>query len=136
MIDVNRALLDQVRIVRGKGVSTATLNRYMALVRTILRKACIEWEWMDRAPKVGMFRDAEGRIRSLSRDEFSRLQAELPRHLADMDQFSVATGLRQANVTRRNCNGSRSALSVITFGSLVTITKMAVLTLYRSMRLL
>ena len=100
MIDVNRALLDQVRIVRGKGVSTATLNRYMALVRTILRKACIEWEWMDRAPKVGMFRDAEGRIRSLSRDEFSRLQAELPRHLADMAQFSVATGLRQANVTR------------------------------------
>ena len=25
-------------------------------------------EWLDRVPKVGMFRDAEGRIRSLSRD--------------------------------------------------------------------
>ncbi|HQS01175.1 MULTISPECIES: site-specific integrase [unclassified Polaromonas] len=100
LIDINRALLDQVRVVRGKGVSTATVNRYMALVRTILRKACNEWEWIDRAPKVGMFRDAEGRIRSLSREEFSRLLAELPPHLADMAQFSVATGLRQANVTR------------------------------------
>lgn len=100
LIDINRALLDQVRVVRGKGVSTATVNRYMALVRTILRKACNEWEWIDRAPKVGMFRDTEGRIRSLSRDEFTRLLAELPPHLADMAQFSVATGLRQANVTR------------------------------------
>jgi integrase len=47
-----------------------------------------------------VFRDTESRIRSLSRDEFSRLLAELPPHLADMAQFSVATGLRQANVTR------------------------------------
>ena len=100
LIDINRALLDQVRAVRGKGVSTATVNRYMALVRTILRKACNEWEWLDRVPKVGMFRDGEGRIRSLSRDEYERLISELPQHLADMVQFSVATGLRQANVTR------------------------------------
>ena len=100
LIDINRAMLDQVRVVRGKGVSTATVNRYMALVRTILRKACNEWEWIDRAPKVAMFRDGEGRIRSLSRGEFTRLLAELPPHLADMAQFSVATGLRQANVTQ------------------------------------
>lgn len=46
-----------------------------------------------------MFRDTEGRIRSLSRDEYDRLMAELPEHLADMTQFSVATGLRQSNVT-------------------------------------
>ena len=100
LIDINRALLDQVKAVRAKGFSTATANRYMALVRTILRKACNEWEWLDRVPKVGMFRDAEGRIRSLSRDEYERLISELPQHLADMAQFSVATGLRQANVTR------------------------------------
>ena len=65
--------------IRGKGVSTATVNRYMALVRTILRRACDEWEWLDRVPKVGMFRDQEGRIRSLSRDEYTRLIAELPK---------------------------------------------------------
>ena len=57
----------------------------------------------DVSPKlaaVGMFRDGEGSIRSLSRDEYERLISELPQHLADMTQFSVATGLRQANVTR------------------------------------
>jgi integrase len=100
LIDLNRAALDQVRAARAKGVSTATVNRYMALVRTILRKACNEWEWIDRVPKVGMYRDKEGRIRSLTREEFARLIGELPEHLADMARFSVATGLRQANVTR------------------------------------
>jgi integrase len=59
-----------------------------------------DWEWLDRVPKVGMFKDAEGRIRSLTREEFARLLEELPEHLADMARFSVATGLRQANVTR------------------------------------
>ena len=47
-----------------------------------------------------MFRDGEGRILSMSREEFTRLLAELPPHVADMAQFSVATGLRHANVTR------------------------------------
>ena len=100
LIDINRALLEQVRAVRGNGVSTATVNRYMALVRTILRKACNEWEWLNRVPKVGMFQDGEGRIRSLSRDEYESLISALPQHLAGMAQFSVATGLRQSNVTR------------------------------------
>ncbi|MES2414809.1 MAG: site-specific integrase [Pseudomonadota bacterium] len=100
MADINRALLDQVKVIRGKGVSTSTVNRYMALVRTILRRACNDWEWIDRVPKVGMFKDKGGRIRSLKKDELARLLAELPRHLADMALFSVATGLRQANVTR------------------------------------
>ncbi len=100
LVDINRALLDQVRDIRGKGVRAGTVNRYMALVRAILRKACNEWEWTDRAPKVGMMRDRGGRIRSLSREEFSRLLVELPQHLAEMTRFSVATGLRQANVKR------------------------------------
>lgn len=47
-----------------------------------------------------MLPDKGGRIRSRSRDEFTRLLAELPPHLAEMARFSVATGLRQANVTR------------------------------------
>lgn len=38
-------------------------------------------------------------VRALTRDEYARLLAELPEHLRDMAQFSVATGLRQANVT-------------------------------------
>ena len=57
-------------------------------------------EWIDRVPKVGMLRDQTGRIRSLSREEYAKLLQELPEHLQDMVRFSVATGLRQGNVTR------------------------------------
>lgn len=95
---INRQLLDEVRRVRSRGVTPSTVNRYMALVRSILRRACHDWEWIDRVPKVGMVRQGEGRIRSLTRGEFARLLVELPPHLADMALFSVATGLRQANV--------------------------------------
>jgi integrase len=49
-------------------------------------------------PKFNLFREAEGRVRSLSPKEFDRLRRELPPHLADMAVFSIATGLRQANV--------------------------------------
>jgi integrase len=51
-------------------------------------------------PKVSLFREKDGRIRSLTPDEFSKLLAELPPHLADIALFSVATGLRQANVSQ------------------------------------
>jgi integrase len=100
LTDINKALIDHVRAVRAKGVTPGTTNRYMALVRAILRKACFDWEWIDRVPKVGQLRDKGGRIRSLTREEFSKLLAQLPEHLRDMAVFSVATGLRQSNVTR------------------------------------
>ena len=98
--DINRELLEQVKTKRAKGVRPGTVNRYLALVRAILRRACFDWEWIDRVPKVGMLRDQSMRIRALSRDEYIRLLAELPKHLQDMVRFSVATGLRQGNVTR------------------------------------
>lgn len=100
LTDINKALIDHVRAVRSKGVKPATVNRYMAVVRAILRRACFDWEWIDRVPKVGQLRDKGGRIRSLSIEEFTKLLAQLPEHLRDMAAFSVATGLRQSNVTR------------------------------------
>jgi integrase len=55
-------------------------------------------EWIERVPKFKLFREAEGRVRSLTVPEFERLLRELPEHLADMAVFAVATGLRAANV--------------------------------------
>ena len=98
--EIDRALIDQIKTTRAKLATQSTANRYLAVIRTVLRKACHEWEWIDRVPKVSLFREKDGRIRSLSPAEFSRLHAELPPHLADMALFSVATGLRQANVSQ------------------------------------
>jgi integrase len=96
--EIDRTLIDQIKFARDKIASHGTTNRYLALIRAILRRACNDWEWTERVPKFKLFQEAEGRVRSLTRKEFDRLLAELPEHLADMAVFSIATGLRQANV--------------------------------------
>ncbi len=35
----------------------------MALIRAILRKASLEWEWINWAPKVTLYREAKRRVR-------------------------------------------------------------------------
>ncbi|WP_363183902.1 site-specific integrase [uncultured Thiocystis sp.] len=83
----------------GGAVSNATVNRTLSVLHTILRRAERIWEWLDRAPTIPLLPEPKQRIRWLTRDEANRLIAELPEHLADMARFSLATGLREANVT-------------------------------------
>ncbi|NEV62417.1 tyrosine-type recombinase/integrase [Thiorhodococcus minor] len=97
-IDRNRLeALAQSR--KAAGVRNSTVNRMMEIVRAILRRAEREWDWLDRAPVVRMLAEPKRRIRWITPEEANRLIAELPEHLADMVRFSLATGLREANVT-------------------------------------
>src|SRR5689334_18946843 len=61
-----------------------------------------------------MLKEPVRRIRFLSRDEAQRLLAVLPEHLGDMAAFSLATGLRAANVTglQRSAGGLAACISV------------------------
>lgn len=98
--EINRDLLDKVTAIRKKtGVTNATVNRCMQVVSRILRRAAFEWEWIDRAPKVHSLHEPLKRIRWLTKEEAVRLIHELPDHLQAMVRFSLATGLRKANVT-------------------------------------
>ena len=97
---ISRDLVDRITDAKqAQGLSNATVNRTLELLRAILRKCVNEWEWLDRAPQVRMLREPTRRIRFLTREEAQRLLAELPEHLADMAAFSLATGLRASNVT-------------------------------------
>ena len=97
---INRAVLERITAAKlAQGCSNATVNRVLALVRAILRKCANEWEWLDRTPSARMLKEPTRRIRFLTHDEAQRLLAELPEHLADLAEFSLATGLRAANVT-------------------------------------
>ncbi|MSQ74013.1 MAG: site-specific integrase [Betaproteobacteria bacterium] len=96
---ISRDKLVEIADIKAVEASPATANHYMALIRALLRKACFEWEWLDRVPKVRMYKLKEGRVRWITREDFERLALELPPHLADMARFAVYTGLRRANVT-------------------------------------
>jgi integrase len=97
---INRDCLDKlIRAKLAADVRPATVNRMLALIRSILRKAALEWEWLDKVPKIRLLPEASRRIRWITREEAGRLIQELPEHLKVMVRFSLETGLRQANVT-------------------------------------
>lgn len=97
---ITRPLIDKITDAkRAEGVSNATVNRVLEVLRAILRRCVNEWEWLDKAPAVRLLKEPTRRIRFITREEAKRLHAELPEHLADMMAFSLATGLRRANVT-------------------------------------
>jgi integrase len=97
---ISRVMIDRIaEAKRAQGCSNATVNRWLELIRAILRKCVKDWEWLDRAPPVRMMKEPTRRIRFLTPEEAQRLLAVLPEHLADMAAFSLVTGLRAANVT-------------------------------------
>ena len=96
---ITREKVGKIADIKAKQASPATANRHLAVIRAILRKAANEWEWIDRAPKLRMFKEQKRRIRWLTRTEAGRLLSFLPQHQADMAQLALSTGLRQANVT-------------------------------------
>lgn len=79
-------------------VQNSTVNRRIALVRSILRKACDDWEWIEKVPKFRLLHERKGRVRFLTHEEAKRLLDALPPHLQAMAAFSLCTGLRQGNV--------------------------------------
>jgi integrase len=97
---INRALIDGITEAKqAEGCSNATVNRLLALIRAILRKCARDWEWLDRAPAVRLLKEPARRIRFLNRNQARTLLRELPPHLRDIATFTLATGLRAANVT-------------------------------------
>ena len=97
--DITRDKIDQITEAKLKeGVSNATVNRTLEVLRAVLRRAWLEWEWIDKVPKVRMLPEAKRRIRWITKEEAEKLISQLPVHLAEMVRFSLATGLRQANV--------------------------------------
>jgi len=57
------------------------------------------WEWIDHVPHVRMLKEPRKRIRWLTHEEVATLLTHLPQHLQHTVRFSLATGLRQSNVT-------------------------------------
>lgn len=98
--EITRDRIDSV--VQGRqadGVANATVNRTLSVIRAVLRKAVLDWEWLDRYPKIRLLPEAKRRVRWLTQQEAEKLIAELPEHLAAMVRFSLETGLRRGNVT-------------------------------------
>jgi len=97
---LTRDVIAQVADKKRKQTGAATANRMLALIRAILRRAALDWEWIDKPPVIKLYREPKRRVRYLTPEQALTLLGELPPHLVDMVRFSLATGLRKSNVTR------------------------------------
>jgi len=81
-------------------LSGSTLNRYVALIRSIMRKAAYEWGMMLVAdlPKFGTYKEGPSRKRFLTHEQARNLLKELPIHLRMVVLFGMVTGLRRKNI--------------------------------------
>lgn len=99
LASIDRDLIEKLRELKREETSPSTANRYMALLRMILRKAHREWDWTERTPVVPMYRIEKAEPRFLTRAEAARLLKALPDHLRKLAEFSLETGLRMRNAT-------------------------------------
>lgn len=82
-----------------QGNSPATVNRYLALIRNLLKMARDEWQWIDSIPKIWLLPSEVERDRWLTKDEADRLIQAAPEHLAALIRFALATGCRAREIT-------------------------------------
>ena len=98
--EINKTMIDGIKQVKkASGASNATVNRVLALIRSILNCAKNDWEWLDSVPSIKLLPEPQKRLRWLSQNEAANLLNELPKHLEAMARFTLATGLRESNVT-------------------------------------
>lgn len=97
--EITRDVIDNIRDAKREEAGPSTVNRYLAVIRAVLNAARDDWEWIDRAPKVKEFREPKLHVCWLTPTEAQRLLDALPSHLSAMAEFSLQTGLRQANVS-------------------------------------
>lgn len=88
-----------VRVRRERdGVSNATINRSLEVVRRILNLAHQDWNWLQKVPRIRMLPEPKHRVRFLTREEADRLNGALPEHLRPLVRFALATGCRMSEI--------------------------------------
>jgi integrase len=106
LCDVNTALIVEIRDKLGGGItyrgskrSTATVNRYLAVLSHAFSVAVNEWQWLTDSPiKRLKQKESNGRIRFLSDDERDRLlqacKESKNRYLYLVVLIALSTGCR------------------------------------------
>lgn len=92
-IDIEKAIVVKER----EGVSPATVNRYIAFIRSLVNEAKKVWNW--EVPKITrQLTKEKPRERFLEKTETERLMMALPDKLKPVVTFAIETGLRKSSI--------------------------------------
>lgn len=78
-------------------IKPATANRYLAILSAVLNR-CHELDIIKAVPAIPYQDEPDGKLDFLTRQQAVALINEAPAHLSRMIRFSLATGLRDANM--------------------------------------
>lgn len=80
------------------GVSNATVNRALEVVRRILNVAHLDWRGLRAVPRIRMLKEPRRRVRFLRREEADRLIEAMPAHMKPIVRFALATRCRAGEI--------------------------------------
>ncbi len=82
------------------GVTPATINRELAVLKKAFNLACREWEWAKENPvcRVSMERELNTRDRWLTEEEEHRLLAAAAPGVRELIVFAINTGMRRGEI--------------------------------------
>ena len=89
----------RIREIRRRQVAASSVNRELAVLRFVLNRCVTDWDMLDSAPKVPLFRVERTEPRWATRAQIHALLGKLPPHSRDMTILACATGLRRSNIT-------------------------------------
>ena len=90
--------LDNFKTRFDRPATAGTKNRYVALLRAILRAAEREWEWIDRAPAFRVYAEPKRRVSFFTPEQAKAFMAVLPERYQAPVAFAFMTGLRRSNI--------------------------------------
>ena len=96
----------------------ATVNRHLAVLRAVLRKAARDWAALREAPSIPLFKLRNERYRWLTEAEETRLLIASAGHLRDLLVFLLDTGARlseAAHLTWRDVQLDRKPRGMVRF---------------------
>jgi integrase len=105
---INSDMIDKLKrtLRKRRGLGKARVNRYLATLRTLLRRAFVYWELIPRVPPVDMYNEEQEqaakpkRYRTITDEEYGIIRAEFIRtgnqQMADRTLFIWETGCRVA----------------------------------------
>lgn len=91
-------ILQLIEQRKTEGCKPATINGYLALIKSVLRKARDDWEWIKEIPSIKILKLNNKRTTYLTVEDVVRLYTELPKHLQPIMSMALATGQRMSNI--------------------------------------
>lgn len=115
-LELSKVTREEVdKALAGRVLGQAGINRYRALVRSILRRSERSWGWIEHSPSMVLDREVGYEPLWLTREEASRLIDKAPEHLKPVIRLALATGLRKRNLfdlTWTQINWQRRCLTI------------------------